>query len=250
METRYMTHYSGSLGREMEFKVYGHSGKPVVFVPCQGGRFWDFESFGMAQVFEPWIAQGICTVYSVDPIDNEAYADLHGDKRRRIERHEQWIHYVTEEFIPMVNHLDWERNGYVRPITIFGASMGAMHAANLFFRRPELFDGVLALSGLYDPNLFFGDYRDELIYQNSPSLCLANMPWDHPYIGLYNERRIIICVGQGAWEDELLASTRWLESVLRSKDIHATVDYWGYDVNHDWDWWFRQVRYYMPRFFE
>ena len=44
MEVRYMKHYSGHLGRDMEFKVYGHSGKPVMFIPCQGGRFFDFET--------------------------------------------------------------------------------------------------------------------------------------------------------------------------------------------------------------
>jgi len=24
------------------------------------------------------------------------------------------------------------------------------------------------------------------------------------------------------------------------------VDLWGYDVKHDWDWWYQQVVYYMP----
>ena len=45
MEIRYFKHYSGNLGRDMEFKVYGHGGKPVLFIPCQGGRFFDFENF-------------------------------------------------------------------------------------------------------------------------------------------------------------------------------------------------------------
>ena len=44
MEIRYYKHYSSHLNRDMEFKVYGHSGKPVLFIPCQGGRFFDFES--------------------------------------------------------------------------------------------------------------------------------------------------------------------------------------------------------------
>ena len=45
MEVRYFKHYSSYLDRDMEFKVYGHAGKPVLFVPCQGGRFFDFENF-------------------------------------------------------------------------------------------------------------------------------------------------------------------------------------------------------------
>ena len=47
MEIRYEKHWSNILGRDMEFKVYGHGGKTVMFVPCQGGRFFDFENFKM-----------------------------------------------------------------------------------------------------------------------------------------------------------------------------------------------------------
>ena len=36
--------------------------------------------------------------------------------------------------------------------------------------------------------------------------------------------------------------------VLQEKGIHAQVDFWGLDVNHDWDWWFRQCDYYVPQF--
>lgn len=247
MEIRYMKHYSGHLGRDMEFKVYGHRGKPVMFIPCQGGRFFDFENFHMIDTWAKWIEEGRCTVYSIDCIDNEAYACLGGNPRWRIENHERWIHYVMEEMVPTIRHLSGERNGYDQPIMTFGCSMGAMHAANLFFRRPDLFDSVLALSGLYDPKMFFGDYCDDLVYKNSPTYFISGMPADHPYIQMYNERKIVICVGQGAWEDELKASTSWLDSVLRSKGIHARVDYWGYDVNHDWDWWFRQADYYVPQ---
>lgn len=248
MEMRYMTHYSGNLGREMEFKVYGHSGKSVIFIPCQGGRFFDFENFGMADVFAPWIQEGQLTVYAVDVIDGETYANQGGDPRRRLEQHERWIRYFIHEFVPMVHHLDWERNGWVHSPILFGCSMGAMHAGNLFFRFPYMFDGVLALSGLYDSELFFGDYGDDLLYDNTPNRYLANMPAGHPYITMYNERQAIFCVGQGAWEDALKASTGRLSQILQEKGIRATVDFWGLDVSHDWEWWYKQVQYYMPRF--
>ena len=246
MEVRYFKHYSGHLGREMEFKVYGHAGKPVLFIPCQGGRFWDFEGFNMTDTWARWIDAGKVTVYSIDTIDNETWADKGGDPRRRIERHEQWYNYVVEEMVPTIKHLSGERNGHDSLITTFGCSMGAMHAANFFFRRPDLFDQVLALSGLYDSRDSFGDYMDDLVYQNSPCDFLSNMAWDHPYIKMYNERKIIICVGQGAWEDELRVSTAWLDRVVREKGIRAWIDFWGFDVNHDWNWWYRQVEYFVP----
>lgn len=126
--------------------------------------------------------------------------------------------------------------------------MGAMHAANLFFRRPDLFGSVLALSGAYDSEMFFGSYMDDVLYQNTPCRYLENMPEDHPYISMYNQSRMVFCVGQGAWEDELKASTGHLKHVLEQKGIQAQVDFWGYDVNHDWTWWYKQVEYYVPSF--
>ena len=85
------------------------------------------------------------------------------------------------------------------------------------------------------------------MYQNTPVEYLMNMPADHPYIRMYNERKIIIVVGQGAWEDVLKASTGWLKWVLEQKGINATVDFWGHDVDHNWPWWYKMVAHYVPQ---
>ena len=86
MEIRYFKHWSTPLKREMEFKVYGSgSGKAVLFIPCQAGRFWDFESFKMIDYWAKWIEAGECTVYSCDSIDNEAWAAMGADNRWRID---------------------------------------------------------------------------------------------------------------------------------------------------------------------
>ena len=95
MEIRYYKSYSRFLDRDMEFKVYGHAGKPVLFIPCQGGRFFDFENFGMVDHWAPWIEDGRCTVYACDSIDNEAWGAMGADNRWRIENHERWMHYIV-----------------------------------------------------------------------------------------------------------------------------------------------------------
>ena len=41
MQIRYYKEYSRFLNRFMEFKVYGHAGRPIVIFPCQSGRFFD-----------------------------------------------------------------------------------------------------------------------------------------------------------------------------------------------------------------
>ena len=128
---------------------------------------------------------------------------------------------------------------------VTGMSMGANHAANLFLRRPELFRGVVALSGVYDSDYFFHGWMDATLYENSPERFLPNMPPDHPYVELYNRKRMIFCVGQGAWEEDGVRTLRHLERVFREKGIHAWCDFWGSDVNHDWPWWYRQMRYFV-----
>ena len=245
MEIRYFKHYSNHLNRDMEFKVYGHGGKPIMFIPCQGGRFFDFENFKMIDYWGQWIEEGRCTVYSIDCIDNETWADKSGPARPRIELHERWYNYVMEELVPYIHAI-----GGRQDIIPFGCSMGAMHAANFFFRRPDLFAGVFAISGLYDSLDSFSGYMDDLVYNNSPVDFIANMPYDHYYIDLYNNRNILIVVGQGTWEDVLLESTRKLDTVLYKKGIRAHFEYWGYDVDHDWPWWYKMVQCYGPQFID
>ena len=103
------------------------------------------------------------------------------------------------------------------------------------------------MSGLYESTDYFGDYSDDLIYQNCPNYYLPNMAPDHPYISMYNERKIVIVVGQGAWEDVLKESTGRLCQILQQKGIRAQVDFWGHDVSHDWHWWYRMVAHYVPK---
>ena len=94
---------------------------------------------------------------------------------------------------------------------------------------------------------FFGDYMDDLVYNNCPVNYLANMPADHPYMALYNTQKSLIVVGQGDWEGPLVESTRRLDTVCAQKGIHTRFEYWGYDVAHDWPWWFKMVAHYVPQ---
>ena len=66
MEVQYYKEYSPSLGRDMECKVYGHAGRPVLFIPCQDGRFFDFENFHMTDVWAPWIESGQVMICAID----------------------------------------------------------------------------------------------------------------------------------------------------------------------------------------
>ena len=245
MQTYYTKWYSPSVGRDMEIKVYGHGGRPVLFIPCQDGRFYDFENYKMTDAWAPWIESGQCTVFAIDTLDKETYS-AKGDAYWRIRRHEAWFAYMTNEVVPFIRNLTNERNGWegYPGVIAFGCSLGATHAANLFFRRPDLFDGLLALSGIYTSDYGFHGYMNEDVYRNSPVDYLAGMPKDHPFIEQYNRHKGVIVVGQGPWE--IPASTFRLKDICEEKGINVRFDIWGYDVKHDWDWWYKQVAVHVP----
>ena len=58
MNIEYHKWWSNNLHQEMELKVYGHAGKPVVVFPTQGGKFYQFEDFGMVGACNPFLAEG------------------------------------------------------------------------------------------------------------------------------------------------------------------------------------------------
>ena len=250
METQYFKNYSPALGREMECKVYGHAGRPVLFIPCQDGRFFDFENYKMADVWAPWIESGQVMVFAIDTIDRETWSDKGGDPYWRIRRHEQWVRYITDEMVPFMRAMVNQRNGWEGEpgVLVFGCSLGATHAANLYFRRPDLFDRLLALSGIYDAAYGFDGYMDDQVYLNSPVHYLANLPANHPYVAQYNQKKGVICVGRGPWE--IPDTTFRVRDICAEKGIHLWVDVWGYDCAHDWDWWYKQVVYFLPYLLE
>lgn len=244
MLIKYNKTFSRHLGRDMEYKTYGDRGHGVIVFPTQDGRFYDYQDFEMVDVLSEFIDKGLIRLICVDSIDKETWSAGDQDEHERIVRHEQWYRYITEELIPEVKL--YEKETFIAT----GCSLGGYHAGNFFFRRPDLFDTVLALSGLYHAAFFFPDYHDPLIYDNSPCDFLPNMDKDHPYLELYRNRRIVMCVGQGQWEEELLDSTRRMDAIFKEKGIPAWVDYWGTDVSHDWSWWRVQIVYFMRKLLE
>jgi esterase/lipase superfamily enzyme len=231
----------------MELKVYGHAGKPVVVFPSACGRFYEFEDFGMVDACRWFIEQAKIQLYAVDSVDGEAWLNQDAHPADRGRRHQAYDAYIVAEVIPFIQsrtHGSDSASAGALKLMSTGCSMGAYHAAQSFFRHPDVFDTVIALSGLYGPHHFVGDYMEDDVYFNFPLLYLPNLTaaW---YLDQFRESKIIVCVGQGDWEEACLAETRALEAILTSLDVPAWVDYWGYDVNHDWPWWRKQLPYFL-----
>ena len=244
MHTEEHAWYSPHLGREMALKVYGHWGKPYIVFPCSRGRYFDFETMGMVGRISEFIEAGKVKLFAVDSVDAESWYNFSVAPVARNARHEAYDRYIVREVVPFV------RSHCRQPderIMAAGCSMGAYHAVNFFLKHPELFAGTLALSGLYrldraEFGLTAADLAD--VYFNSPLTYLPglNDPWA---IDRCREGTIVVCVGQGAWEEACLEDTRGLDTRLREKSIPAWIDYWGDDVNHDWPWWYRQMNHFL-----
>lgn len=237
MQTAYYKEYSLYLGREMEFKAYGTGGLPVLALPCRGGRFYDWEDHGMAGAAAALIDSGRIQLFCADSIDGESFlAD--GPARPRAEAAERWFCYLTRELYPRILALNGCPAGQVLAA---GTDLGAAHALRLWLRRPDLFCGVIALSGVYEGARWFGEADDDLTLRcgcaelvRSGAAGLPQPAGETPAAPLF------LCAGQGAWEEEAAASTRAMAALLEQAGIKIRAEFWGQDVTHDWPWWQQQ----------
>lgn len=236
-----ISYHSNVLGEDLGVIVYGMTGYPIIVFQTQDSKCTNYEDFGMISELADYIDGGKVQLFCVDSIDQESWSNTNGDKSWRSQRQEDYFRFVTDELVPYVH----DRNGSdLRPLAT-GCSMGATHSAIAALRRPDLFQGCIALSGVYRTSFFFGDWMDENLYMNDMVQMLHDLPADHPYIDLYNHRSLCFCVGQGAWEDGL-SDLRDMDASFKRLGINAWCDFWGYDVNHDWPWWKKQMRYFLP----
>ena len=71
MDGIYYKEWSPALGREMEFKVYGTAGVPVLAFPCGGGRFYDWENNAMPDAAAWLIQNGRIQLFCADSLAGE-----------------------------------------------------------------------------------------------------------------------------------------------------------------------------------
>ena len=82
---------------------------------------------------------------------------------------------VTDEVLPLIRN---ENGAEARPITT-GASLGAFLSANEYFKHPDLFRGVIAMSGSYDIRSYLDGYYDDNVFFNNPADYLPGLNDDH-----------------------------------------------------------------------
>lgn len=240
----YAKWWSPALGQDMELKVYGRGGKPALVFPSGGGKFYEYEDFGMVHACGPFLGEGRLQLFTVDSVDYQSWLNQGLSIPDRARRHEAYERYIVDEVVPFIR--DRSRSG--AGIMTTGCSGGAYHSVNFLLRHPDVFDAVIALSGLYSPKFLFGGGWDDSLYFHFPLAYLPGLQ-DERLLGLIRGCDIVLCVGQGPWEScdqyDCIGETREMKRVLEAKGIPCWVDFWGLDVNHDWVWWRRQMPYFL-----
>ena len=174
MQGTYYKEWSRVLGREMEFKVYGTAGVPVLALPARGGRFYDWENNGMPDAVASLLNTGKVQLFTADSIDAECLRTGDVSPRRRAELQEKYFCYLTSELAARIRELNGDADA---PLWCVGVDTGAVQAVNCRLRRPEVFAGAIGLSGLYDVCRFLGSAEDDLVLRNAPSPTCPKGSW-------------------------------------------------------------------------
>ncbi|MDB5253483.1 MAG: esterase [Flaviaesturariibacter sp.] len=223
----------------MPIATYGWHGFALLLVPTAAADYLEYERFGLIDTLQPFIDAGKVKVFSVNSINSDSWLKKDAHPRHKTWMHNQFNGYIHEEVVPFIR----SRASPETPIITCGASFGALHSMNLFLKRPDLINGVLAMSGVYDLSEYTDGYFDEDVYFNSPQHYLPNLA-DHTVLEqIRRSNHIHLFSGSGPYEDPNAA--RSFGRILYDKGITYELDVWGAEWRHDWDTWRRVLPEYL-----
>jgi esterase/lipase superfamily enzyme len=239
MERNLGSWYSHRLGKEMPIAVYGSYGFALLLVPTAAADYLEYERFQLIESLRPFIDGGKVKVFSINSINTESWMNNEMDPYHKVHRQNTWNEYVYQEVIPFIK----QSTSAETPVIISGASFGALHSANLFFKRPDLIDGCIPMSGVYDLTEYTKGYFNEDVYYNSPMHYVPNLS-DHAVLEqIRRSGHIHLFSGSGAHEDP--DSARRFAGILYGKGIWYELDIWGHEWSHDWPTWRAVLPHYL-----
>ena len=231
MERSLSSWYSPHLQKEMPIAVYGHYGLALLMMPTAAADYLEYERFELINSLSPLLNSGKLKIFSINSVNTESWMNDHMVPRDKAIRHQQFNSYVFDEVVPFIKtHTDASTR-----IVTCGASFGALHSMNLFLKRPDLINGVIGLSGVYDLTEYTKSYFDDDVYFNSPQHYIPNLTDHHVLEQIRKSYPIYIFSGSGAHEDP--NASRSFASILYNKGITYELDIWGSDWPHDWQTW-------------
>ena len=181
----------------MGVNVYGHYGMPILAFPTSMGDEHEQEGQGMVRTLSPYIEEGRIRFFSINGVQSDSFSNKGAHPFHRSWLQAQYDDYVASEVFPFIDS-QCQTPGI--PITTYGASLGAYHAANTLFKHPDRVKRCYALSGVYDLRDSMDGMYDDNFYFNNPVDYMANQhdPW---FLHQFASCDIHLATGCGPWEN-------------------------------------------------
>lgn len=224
---------SPSLGKDMELKIYGESGTPIIGLPTRGATCHQWEEFGMVDGISYQLENGFNQLYCLSSVDKESFLNDNATPSQQLTRHQQFESYLLEEIVPFIRG-----ESTARFIIIAGIDLGGYHAITTALKHPKTFGKVIGISGIYDIQQFLDGYYDDEVYYNNPTDFVPNL----------NSQSILSNIREVDFRlvsyeiDERKEETQRMSDVLRTKFIEHELDIWGMDDREEWDLWPRMLK--------
>ena len=223
--------YSPSLNKEMPIASYGHFGFALLLVPTAAADYLEYERFQLLDCLAPFINSGKMRVFSIDSMNNESWMNNKMIPEHKAIRHNQFNEYVHNEVVPFIR----SQTSQETMIYTCGASFGALHSMNLFLKRPDIINGVISMSGVYNLSEYTKGHWDDQVFFNSPEHYMPSLQDEWYLEKIRASHHIHIYTGSGDYEDP--EASRRFAGILHSKGIWYDLDVWGHDVPHEWPTW-------------
>ncbi|MDP4235586.1 MAG: alpha/beta hydrolase-fold protein [Bacteroidota bacterium] len=235
---------SPNLGKEMPIVSYGFEGPAFLMFPSAAADFLEYERFYLIDSIKHHLDSGRIRCYSINSINSESWLNDTIDPKQKAIRHMQYNKYIVNEVYPYIKE---KTGGESSQIYTMGVSFGALHAMNTLLRRPDLFDGVIGMSGVYDLKEYAKGYFDENVYFNSPMDYLPNLTDEKVLHQLRTNKKIYMYTGSGEYEDP---SGSWkMADALGKKNIPNWVECWDKTWRHDWPTWRAMLPQAIEKYF-
>lgn len=223
--------FSSNLEEEVELQYFGHYGYSLLLFPTITDNQNEKETQELIASLEPFIQKGTFRIFSIPGITYKSWFDEEKTLEERSKAHYDYNNFILEEVVSAI----FTQCGGPIPIITCGAANGAFHAANTYFRRPDLFYGTIALSGTFNIEHYTKGYFDSNCYFNSPIHYLPNLNDSYWLSFLQSKNHVYLMSGSG--EGEFPENSKHLSDILNSKNIPNYLDIWGQEWGHNVETW-------------
>ncbi len=202
------------LNRSLQIRIYGKYGFIFLMFPSKEDNFNEEFDGRIISNLMNYINSGYFRIAFIPTINNFIWLnDLSPTVNSEMQKH--YNDFIVEELVPRF----YQIAASPTPLIPFGCGLGGYFASNTFFRRPDIFHGLISIDGFFDHKYFSKDYfyQDNNCYYNSPIDFLALL--EELYWLMYLRTRNFIYLIADSDDNYTKTQAEYLKGILDSKHI-------------------------------